>query len=778
MKTEDQIKVVTGHGKWHIHGIDGEFDEIAVSDGPHGLRKQAESVKTNNDSIKATCFPTASALACSFDPELTAKVAEAIADEALAEDVSVVLGPGVNMKRSPLCGRNFEYFSEDPYLAGTLAASYVKAMQEKGVGTSLKHYAANSQETHRMSANSAVDERALREIYLSAFERVVKEAGPASVMASYNRINGYYACENKHLLRDILKGEWGYKGVVVSDWGACTDLPASIEAGMDLEMPDSHGYHTKHLKEAVDSGKMDMDALKEAVDRIADMSRKYKNKGNYPVPADKEALLEKNHEIALEAEKQCAVLLSNDGILPIEDRNKEIILVGELASNVRFQGGGSSHINPYRLVDLKDALTLKGYKVSYVRGYDSKSNAVDNALEEEAVKAVYDKNDAIVIFCGGLTDITEGEGYDRKTLELPDNQKSLYQRIRHLSDKLVFVSFGGSPYNMAPMKDANAILQMYLGGQAVMEACSALLSGEANPCGKLAETYPISIEDTPSFGNFGDYDTDDVPYLESLFIGYRFYDRYNKDVLYPFGYGLSYSDFYYSDLVIDGRSVSWKVTNNGSRAGAEVCQLYVVNPDCNYLRAVKELRAYKKVYLEAGESKRVTVELEDRSFQIYDTESGAYITPSGDYGIEVSSSSRDVRLTGKMAVDGVSYERDDREALPGYFGNFNPTLEEFEKLYGGSIGNFTDTRPGEYNMYSSLKKMAKVTPKAKALLWLAKQAIYMMNRGTPKDDPEVQMMIEFMQDAPIDSLVGQSEGLIKYSLAESVVRSANKNSMR
>lgn len=785
LSIDNQIKIVTGKGAWHTNDCEGSIPSLCMSDGPHGLRKQADGVMDVNDSIKATCFPTSSALACSFDEELVAEVAQAIAQEAKAENVHIVLGPGINIKRSPLCGRNFEYYSEDPYLAGVLATAYVKAMQEMGVGCSLKHFAANSQETHRHTSNSQVDERALREIYLSAFERVVKNAQPATIMASYNRINGDYACENKHLLKEILRDEWGFEGAVISDWGACVNLPKCIEAGMDLEMPESDGEHSNKLKNALKSGKISPKHIERAAGNVEKAIRKWAKPDIEYAEDDKEALLKRNHRLAKKAALSCGVLLKNDGLLPISN-NETVILVGDLAERVRFQGGGSSHINAGNVPKLKDVLKNLGYEVKWVRGYDSDKLEKDSHLEEEALAEINNTKNAIVIFCGGMTDRTEGEGYDRTSYEMPENQISLYKKVRQASSKLVFLAFGGSPFDMGDIDNANAILHMYLAGEAVMEAAGDLLSGIANPCGRLAESYPFSIEDTTCYGNFGDSRNKDIKYKESIYVGYRYYDKFDVKVRYPFGYGLSYTYFEYSDLKLETITsgnvtecrATCTITNIGDRDGAECVQLYVRNPEEKYIRADKELKGFKKVFIKAKESKTISIDIPADSFSLFDEESSKYVVPRGIYEILIGSGSQDIRLYGQVLVSGIKYDRDDTKLMPGYFGTLNPTDEEFAKLYKKPFSNFNVVNPGDYSEYSTLGEMARDSVIAKTALWFAKKTIYSSFKDRSKDDPEVMMMISVIKDAPIDMVENQSGGRIKNSLVQKIINSANKRARK
>ena len=494
---EEMCRLVTGAGAWHI-------GNIHVSDGPHGIRAQEDGAK-NNDSYEATCFPTASSTACSWNRELIGKMAEGMASEAKELGVSVVLGPGINIKRSPLCGRNFEYYSEDPFLAGELAVAYICAMQTNGVGTSLKHFAGNSQETHRMTSNSMIDERALHEIYLSAFEKTVKCAKPATVMASYNYLNGVPACENYELLTDILRKQWGYEGLVMSDWGACVDLPACIAAGMDVEMPVSCGNHFNELLEAAKKNSRLEQALRASVYRIEKLVAAYgKNRiEKKEAKCVSEQTRNHNHELAGRIEEESAVLLKNDGFFPLKDI-REILLIGDLADKPRIQGGGSSHIHTDRVDNFIEEFEKQHIKVHFARGYMSNTFHRDSRLEKEALEKLQKakKQNIPVLFVGGLTDIAEGEGYDRESFELPANQTALLEQILCIDDKIGFISVSGSPYNMELPSKCKGLLQLYLGGEAAAAAGVRIVTGVVNPSGKLAESIPYCEKDVPSYGYF------------------------------------------------------------------------------------------------------------------------------------------------------------------------------------------------------------------------------------------------------------------------------------
>lgn len=828
LTTKEKIRLLTGRGAWHTDDCHGKLPSIMMTDGPHGLRKQDESLESlgqNNQSKIATCFPTASAIACSWDTEILAKMAAAIADEAIAEDVSLVLGPGVNMKRSPLCGRNFEYFSEDPFLAGTLGAAYINAMQEKGVGTSLKHFAGNSQETHRMTANSQIDERALHEIYLAAFELAVKQAQPASVMASYNRINGEYSCASKWLLTDLLRDKWGYQGAVISDWGAAVDVVKCYQAGMDLEMPDSCGIHSSQVLRALNEGKISQAVIDQAATRVATLAEKYEvrhldrhvytspttdlnSDNNDPgdttsnIPANSgdssspvahtlsKDMLDDHHQLAKDLAAESAVLLKNDGILPLPSTTKKVVVIGEMAEQMRFQGGGSSHISTSPVKNVVKSFQAHGIDVIYEPGYFVHTDLPDSSLEQHAIRAIRTaKEENIpILFFGGLTEDFEGEGYDRKNLEIPGNQISLFLQAYSITSDIVFISFGGSAMDLNFATKSRAMLHLYLGGQAVGEACVDLLLGIKNPCGKLAETFPLKLTDVPSYHYFATR-SDDVTYRESLFVGYRYYDTYNVPVLFPFGHGLSYTKFAYSDLSIDQKhfsdgtlAVSVWITNVGTCFGKEIVELYVKNPACDYLRPKKELRGFAKIALEPGEYKCVTILLSERSFSIYDEEKQDFIMPSGTYEVLIGSSSTDIRLSTSVTVSGVTYTRNDREKLAEYFSqsgkDFSISESQFETLYGRPLSHFDSQKRGDFSTTNSLEQLAKHSLFARFVLFLVRILVPRMFKGKSKQDPEVMMMMQGILEGTIDCVICQSGGILPYKVAESMVLSANGHRLK
>lgn len=671
---EEKASLCSGADFWHTEAIDRlNIPAAMVSDGPHGIRKQENLADHMGvaESIKAIGFPTASAMACSFDRDLLHKVGDALGEECVAEDLAVLLGPGINMKRSPICGRNFEYYSEDPVVAGELGAAFVNGVQEHGVGTSLKHFAANNQEWRRMSISAEIDERTLREIYLAAFETVVKKAQPWTIMCSYNRINGVYSCENDWLLNKVLRDEWGFEGLVMTDWGAMDERVPSLKAGLDLEMPDCHGETDKLIVKAVQNGELEESVLDTAVERILTMVDKYltARKGIdpasmvHPLPSSVERGYDvaAHHALARTTAEQSAVLLKNEDILPLQ-KDKKIAFIGEFAKVPRIQGGGSSHINN---TSIESALDAAGDSVSYAQGFHIDEETTDETLLQEAI-TLAKESDVAVIFAG-LPDSFESEGFDRTHLNMPANQNELIARISEVQPNVVVVLHSGSPIAMPWLDKVAGVLQMYLAGQASGGAAVNLLFGDATPCGKLAETFPLHLEDNPSYLNFPG-NREKVCYQEGVFIGYRYYDKKKMDVLFPFGYGLSYTDFTYSNMkvTVNGKNaadvdviketdeivVSADITNTGNCDGAEIVQLYIKNPVVYEIRPEKELRDFTKVFLKAGETKTVTFTLNARAFSYYETRIHDWYAESGDYEILLASSSRDIRLQDTVSITG------------------------------------------------------------------------------------------------------------------------------
>ena len=653
---EEKAALCSGKDFWHLVDVERlGIPSIMVTDGPHGLRKQNQEKTAAGDvlgnSSPATCFPTASATASSWDTELITKMGVALGEECLKEKVSVLLGPGVNMKRSPLCGRNFEYFSEDPFLAGKMAASFINGVQSKGVGTSLKHFAANNQECRRMTINTVADERALREIYLTAFEIAVKESQPWTVMNAYNKLNGTYCAENKWLLTDVLRNEWGFKGVVVTDWGAENEIVDGIKAGKNLEMPSSGGLGPKKIIKAVESGELDVNILDKNVDSILELILK----GAENLHSDYNCDMKAHHLLARKIASESMVLLKNeDNILPL-DKSKKIAFIGEMAKSPRYQGAGSSLINPTELDSAYNEFLKNGYRVAYSRGYDKATDIPDERLINSAV-ALSEKADIVVVFAG-LTEIYESEGFDRKHIDLPPSHNALINAILEKNKNVVVVLSGGSAVSMPWLYDVKAVLNGLLLGQAGGGATFDVLTGRVNPSVKLSETYPLNLDDTPSRYNFPGTLLS-VEYRESIFIGYRYYDKNEKEVLFPFGYGLSYTTFEYSDIKLSSKAindtdilkVSFKVKNTGNTDGAEIAQLYVASPKSKIFKAPKELKGFKKVFLKAGEEQEIEIELNKRSFAFYNVNIHDWHVETGEYKILVGASSREILLTESVMV--------------------------------------------------------------------------------------------------------------------------------
>jgi len=653
MTLEEKAGMLSGSGFWNLKGVQRlGIPPVMITDGPHGLRKQntAGDHLALHEAVKAVCYPAACATACSFDRDLLYGLGRALGEECQAEDVSVILGPGANIKRSPLCGRNFEYFSEDPYLASEMAAAHIQGVQSQNVGTSLKHYAMNNQETRRLTVSANADERTLREIYLASFEGAVKKGKPWTVMCSYNRVNGTYASENELLLRTILKDEWGFDGYTMTDWGACNDHVAGVLAGMDLEMPSKTTQNDQKLVAAVQSGRVPMAVVDEAVTRILTIVYRYLDNHRADAAFD----LRAGHAAARRIAADCMVLLKNeDDILPL-CRDEKIAFIGKYAKTPRYQGGGSSHINPSDITGAMDAVPA-GADVRYAQGFDDAEDAVDPRLVAEAVALAKDCDTAVVF--AGLSPASESEGFDRRHMRMPQNQIHLIEEIAKANPRTVVVLHNGSAIELPWIGKVKAVLETYLGGQAVGGAAADVLFGTVNPSGKLAETFPLRLEDNPSYLNFPG-DGDAVSYREGVYVGYRYYDSVKADVRFPFGFGLSYTTFAYQNLRIDDAAfatggpltVSADIRNTGKRAGKEVVQLYVASRHEGIRRPVHELKGFDKVALAAGETKTVTFTLSRRDFAYFDTGIHDWYAENGRYEIQIGASSRDIRLTGTVDI--------------------------------------------------------------------------------------------------------------------------------
>ena len=653
MTLEEKAAMCSGADFWHTEAVERlGIPASMVSDGPHGLRKQDQEGDHLgvNESIKAVCFPAGCGTAASFNRELLNKMGETLGNECQAEGVSVILGPAVNIKRSPLCGRNFEYYSEDPLVASEMAGALIHGVQSKNVGTSIKHFLANNQETRRMSSDSRIDERTLNEIYLAAFEGAVKKEKPWTVMCSYNKINGVYAAENHKYLTETLRDKWGFDGYVMSDWGAVNNRVEDLKAGLDLEMPSSNGVNDKLIVGAVESGELSEEVLDTAVERILNIVFRYEENRDKAAVFDRD----KDHELARKVAEETIVLLKNDGVLPLSEQD-EIAFIGKYAMKPRYQGGGSSHINSHKITSALDAVQDMG-NISFAMGFDDKEDKTDEKLLAEAVETA--KKAKVAVIFAGLPDAFESEGFDRQHMRMPDCQNELIEKVAAVQPNTIVVLHNGSPVEMPWVNKVKGIVEAYLGGQAVGGAVCDILFGKVNPSAKLPETFPLKLEDNPSYLSYiGEGDM--VEYREGIFVGYRYYDKKKMDVLFPFGYGLSYTTFAYSNLKVDKESikdtdtmtVSVDVTNTGKMAGKEVVQLYVADKESTVIRPVKELRDFAKVELAPGETKTVSFTLGKRAFAYYSVKLHDWHVETGEFDIMIGQSSRDIVLTKTVTVE-------------------------------------------------------------------------------------------------------------------------------
>lgn len=762
MTLEEKASFCSGSDFWHLKALDRlGLASVMVTDGPHGLRKQAAEADNLglNDSVPATCFPTASLTACSFDRELLGEIGRAIGEECRQEDVAVVLGPGVNIKRDPRCGRNFEYFSEDPLLAGELAAAFINGVQSQGVGTSLKHFAANNQEKLRMTSESVIDDRALMELYLTAFEIAVKKARPWTVMCSYNKLRGEYASENRWLLTDVLRGEWGFDGLTVSDWGAVNDRVRGVAAGLDLEMPAVSPDSDAAVAAAVGSGALAGGDLDETATRVTELLLKARER--QPFTYDAAA----HHALARRAAASSAVLLKNeDGILPLK-AGRTLAVIGAMAEKPRYQGAGSSKINPNRIDSAVDELRAAGFTVEYAPGYDLETDAPDEALTEAACAAAAAADTAVIF--AGLPDRYESEGFDRRSLAMPENHTRLIERVAAANPRTVVVLQTGGVTECPWEPAARAILLQYLGGEASCGATADLLTGRVSPSGKLAESWCFAGEDAPAAKWFA-RQSRTAEYRESVYVGYRYYDTAGVAVRWPFGYGLSYTRFEYSDISLDRTamtdgetlSVSFAVTNAGGRDGAEAVQLYVEPRVGGIFRPTKELKGFDKVLLAPGETKHVTLALDGRAFAYYNTEAGRWAVESGEYGILVGSSSRDIRLSAAVTVTAEQpvAAPDHRADAPCYYdikAGLDVTDGEFEALTGRPLPP-TEMQKGEpFTVNSTLGEIRRNLLGRMISSTIRDSATEMVG-----DDPDMKLMLEAMlYDAPLRMLLMAGGGM-------------------
>lgn len=778
MSLEQKAAFVSGFDYWHLEEApELGLPKIMVTDGPHGLRKQnpnGDSVGLGN-SYPATCFPTAATSSCSWDEELLRKEGEALGEECLQEEVSVILGPGTNIKRAPVCGRNFEYFSEDPYLAGKCSANIINGVQSKGIGTSLKHFACNSQEAYRMVINEVIDERAMREIYLTAFEIAIKEAQPWTVMNSYNRINGVYASQNGWLQQQVARGEWGFQGLFVTDWGSSVDRIPGLENGTDLEMPSSGDLNTQRIIAAVKEGKLDENVLNERVDNVVNLILKAKKtldegKKTYDV--------DEHHDLACRvAEGSIQLLKNDDGLLPLK-KGQKVAIIGEMAKAPRYQGAGSSVINPTKMENAYDNLVELGVDVTYAQGYKKGTEQVDDALVAEALVAAKAADVAVVF--AGLTEEFEGEGYDRANIEMPANHNQLIEQVAAANPNTVVVLAGGSVIHMPWLNSAKALLNSGLSGQAGGKAVARILTGAVCPSGKTSETYPLSFEDNPTYGNYPGQPVVSE-HKESVYIGYRYYDTAEKEVLFPFGYGLSYTTFEYSDLELsssnikdtDDLTVTFKIKNTGDVDGAEIAEIYVADQESTIFRPKKELRAFKKVFLKAGEEKEVSVTLSKRAFAFYNVELQDWQVETGLFDIMVGASSRDIRLTKAVNIisDCTAAVPDYRKTAPAYYTADLAAMDDAQwtAVYGKELPARERDTTKPIDLYNCLDDASHTKWGGKICRLISK----VVGKFGSAENGDGQMLAAMATQIPIRNFIAMSMGVFSPKMAEGLLMILN-----
>ena len=757
---EEKAALLQGKTMWTTWDIPRVgLPSIFLSDGPHGLRKQAGPADNLglNASLPATCFPTAAAMANSWDTALGEELGQYLGREAAANDVNVLLGPGLNIKRSPLCGRNFEYFSEDPYLAGKMAAAYILGIQSTGVAACPKHFAANSQELRRMSTDSVVDERTLREIYLTNFEIAVKEGAPKTIMSAYNRVNGTYANENRELLLNTLRDRWGFDGFVMSDWGASNNHVDGVRNGSALEMPAPGLDSAMNIVDAVRSGLLsesDVDARVEEILNVIDAT--YAPVANAPKTLDRDAY----QAMAKRCAAQSIVLLENDGILPLQPGTR-VAVVGEFAERPRYQGAGSSLVNPTKVECLLDNLKGKGLHLTgYAKGYCHENESADLELIQEAVQLSAGAD--VVLLCCGLDDRSEVEGQDRTHLELPESQSALFHALRRVNSNIVLVLSGGAPFRLPETGSFRAAIHGYLSGQAGGPAMADALLGIVNPSGKLSETWPLALEDTPCHRYYPGKERT-CEYREGLYVGYRYYDTANVPVRYPFGHGLSYTAFSYSDLQASPQQVTFTLTNTGTRDGAEIAQVYVSCPGSRIHRPHKELKGFAKVFLKAGESKVVTIPLDDKAFRYFDVNTGNFEIEGGEYRISVAASAADVKLTAPVQVTGTAVPA--AQNLPAYQSAAVTDVsdDEFAALLGRPIPEGRWTADMDINDPLSRLGDAKGA--------LARMLYKVLNRKMEQSPADGMMLYVF--HLPLRAIAKTTGGMITENMVRDLVGICN-----
>lgn len=773
MTLEEKAALLSGKGEWQTWNFDRlEIPSMYCSDGPHGLRKQAGAGDHLglNPSLPATCFPTAATVANSWDPSLGEKIGEALGEEAQAQDVHIILGPGLNIKRSPLCGRNFEYFSEDPYLAGKMAAGYIRGIQSKGKYACPKHFAVNSQELRRMAMNAVVDERTLREIYLTGFEIAIKEGGAKALMTSYNRVNGTYSNENTHLLKDILRGEWGYNGLVLTDWGGSNDHIKGVAAGSDLEMPTPGMDSARQIVKAVKEGKLSEEAvdacvgrLLEAVQTLVRGQEEKKRQG-----FDEKA----HHELARKAAAESAVLLKNqEDILPLKP-GTHVALIGDFAFDPRYQGAGSSMVNSTRLDKISDMieeydLTVTGMAKGYVR-----TGETDTVMEKEAVDLA--RSADVVLYCFGLDELSESEGVDRTHMRIPQNQITLLEAITRVNPKVVGILCAGSAVEMPWINSVKALLHGYLCGQAGAGALLDIIVGKVNPSGRLNETYPLRYEDTPAFKYFPS-EQRNSEYKEALYVGYRYYDTAKVRVQFPFGFGLSYTEFEYSDLQVDEMGADFILANTGKMDGAETAQLYIGKKDAKVFRPEKELKGFQKVFLKAGESRKVRIPFDDKTFRYWNRRTGCWEVEGGTYTIMIGASCLDIRLETEVKMEGTTevypYHTN---RMPSYYTGLINNVEdaEFQELLDKPIPD--GKWGGELTMNDAICQMYYA--KSPVARFIYKKLTQMKKKSEDAGKPDLNIL--FIYNMPFRAIAKMTGGMVSMEMVEGIMTMVNGHLFR
>ena len=778
---EEKAQLLCGVAPMHTFAVERlGIPSINFSDGPHGVRKMAESgdsLSGISNSLPTTCFPPAATSACSFNPDNLYKMGKALGEECKYYDINLLLGPAINIQKNPLCGRNFEYFSEDPKLAGDLGIELVKGVQSQGVGTSLKHFACNSNEDFRMDGESVVDERALREIYLRSFERVVSYAKPTTLMCAYNKLNGAFCSENKWLLTDVLRDDWGFDGLVMSDWGAVKDRDKGVEAGLDLEMPGSIYHNVQIIIDAVKDNTLSIDKVDKAVLNLLKLIERTR------IDKIKDCDFDDHDELSMNIALDSAVLLKNqDDILPL-DKTRKYLVIGDFFKTMRYQGSGSSLINAHKLTSPEDAFNARGIKYDFARGYKVSEINQNINCEDDAIKKAKDAD--IILYFGGQSDYVESEGFDRSNMKLSDNQLLLIQKLIQLKKKIVFVMFGGSPVELPFENDMSAILNMLLPGQAGGEACARLLFGESNPCGKLAQTWPINYSDVI---NNESYASGPIQlYKESIFVGYRYYNTFNVPVRYSFGYGLSYSNFWYSNLIVktDNQKItlSFEVENRSNMSGKEVCQVYVSGPKSNVYKPLQELRAYKKVYIEGKEKINVSLDVSLNDLRYYDIEQHKWLLESGLYIFKVGKSSENIKL--KQILNIFSDDKPS-ESLNDYSSYFSTkaniesiTDEQFKVMVNYKEEEIVKSKD-KYTFETPLKDLNSFF--GKRIYGLATRLGQKEYKNACKleDGPQKEakkksaiFLLRIIPDNSLRSLCYSAGGKLKYEVAQALLALAN-----